>query len=318
MAQAGHPVAAIPMVRQWQTYTDPNEGSFSVQMPAGWKNSVGLKRYDALQYRAWVASFSPDGRTILALGDANEPAYTTPMYGFRIGSIYNASGTYYVVEPLQSAQQYVVSWGQRKLQSLCSNIRVTASRARPDVGQQLAGLASMGMSHTYADATFSCQKDGIELTGYAFLGISFMRTTAYSALWWPDSMSAFLSPKPVAGIAASLLAHMVKSMTPNAMWVARQSRTAMNVSEITTQTNAAISDGIMQGWEQRSAAIDQTMAEGSRERQGVEIYKDPSTGTEYTLGNGYQYYWIDDAGRISGTQTDTPPAVGVKRLQLGQ
>lgn len=28
---AGHPVAAIPMVHSWQTFTDPNEGAFQLE-----------------------------------------------------------------------------------------------------------------------------------------------------------------------------------------------------------------------------------------------------------------------------------------------
>lgn len=262
--------------------------------------------------RAFAASFSPDGRTILALGDANEPAYATPMTGFRLGSIYNASGTYYVVEPLQAAPQYAVMWGTRRFRSFCIDVRVTGSRARPDVGQR---LATIGFNHDYGEATFSCSRDGVKLTGYAFLGITVIHTTAYTALWYAVSMMTFLSPAPVAGIAAGLLAHMLKSLTPNPVWIARQSRTAVNVSQFASQANAAISNELMQGWEQRGAAMDRIMEEGSRERLGIDIYSDPATGTQYTLGNNHQYYWVDAAGNVVGTDTDTVPGSGFTRLK---
>lgn len=311
----GQPVPALPVVQKWQTFTDPNEGAFQVQMPVGWKDSGGLKRYDALQYRAWATAISPDGRTILALGDPNEPAYATPMMGFMPGSIYNATGTYYVVEPLQNAQQYVVNWGTRKLQGLCTAVKATGSRERPDVAQQLSGVASaMGISHDYGEANFTCQRNGVALTGYAFLGITVIRTTAYTALWYADSFTAFLAPTPVAGMAADLLGHMLTTLAANPQWVARQSQTAMNVSQIATQTNNIISNSIMQGWEQRSATMDQIMQEGSRERLGIDVYRDPDTGVEYVLGIGHQYYWCDGQGNVVGTDTDNRPGVGYTQL----
>ena len=46
--QAVQPVAAVPVVRRWTAFTDPNEGSFQVKLPAGWKNSGGLRRYSAI------------------------------------------------------------------------------------------------------------------------------------------------------------------------------------------------------------------------------------------------------------------------------
>jgi hypothetical protein len=313
MAQTslGHPVAAIPLVRQWQNFTDPNEGAFRVQMPVGWRNTGGLKRYSALQYRAWTTSVSPDGLTILALGDATEPAYTTPMMGFRPGSIYSATGTYYIVEPLQSGQQYAVSWGERKLRNVCTNVRVTGSRARPDVGRQMAAFA---ITHDYGEATFTCSRDGIDLTAYAFLGITLIRTTAYTTLWYADSMMAFVSPTPVAGVAAGLVAHMLKSMAPNPAWVARQSRTASDVSQIASQANNTISNDIMQGWEQRGAAMDRIMEEGSRARLGIDVYSDPATGTQYTVANTSQEYWVNAAGSVVGTQTNSSPGPGYAKL----
>ena len=309
MAQApqSHPVASIPLVRQWQTLTDPNEGAFRVEIPAGWKNSGGLKRYNALQYRAWVTAVSPDGFTTLALGDENEPAYATPMIGFRPGSIYNATGTYYIVEPLQSG-------GTRKLQNLCTDIRMTGSRARPDVGQQ---LAAFGIRHDYGEANFTCRRNGVELSAYALLGITLIPTTQYTALWYADSLVEFVSPTPVAGLAAGLVAHMLKSVTPNPVWVAQQSHTATTVSQIASQANNAISNDIMQGWEQRGAIIDRIMEEGSRARLGIDIYSNPATGTQYTVSNnaGQNYYWVNAGGNVVGTLTDTSPGPGFARLK---
>jgi len=291
-----HPVAAMPAVQRWQVLTDPNEGAFQVQMPVGWKDSGGLKRYDALQYRAWATAASPDGNTVLAIGDPNEPAYATPMVGFAPGSTYNASGTYYIVEPLQSAQQYVVAWGTRKLQGICTDVNVTGNRARTDVAQQLGSVAaSTGISESYADATFSCQRNGMQMSAYAFLGVTVLRTTTVTALWYADSMVAFVAPAPIAIPAANVLAQMVKSFTMSPQWLARQSQTAAQVSQIATQTNNEISNIIMGGWDIRNGYV-HTMV-------------DSRSGIEYDIPDdvNYSYYWVDPSGNVYGSETDTPP-----------
>lgn len=299
------PVAAMPIVQKWQTFTDPNEGAFQVQMPAGWKNSDGLKRYDALQYRAWATAVSPDGNTILAIGDPNEPAYATPMVGFAPGSVYNATGTYYIVEPLQSAQQYAVTWGTRKLPGICTGVKVTGSRARTDVAQQLGSVATApGMSESYGDATFGCQRNGMQMSAYAFLGVTVLRTTAVTALWYADSMVAFVAPAPVAGPAAGVLAQMVKSFTISPQWLARQSQTAAQVSQIATRTNNEISNIIMGGWDIRNGY--------------VHTYVDSRTGAKYIVPDdvNYNYYWIDSSGNVYGSDTDSPPGPSFTRLNL--
>ena len=298
---AGNPVATMPVVQKWQTLIDPNEGSFQVQMPVGWKNSGGLKRYDALQYRAWATATSPDGATVLEIGDPNEPAYATPMMGFAPGSIYNATGTYYIVEPLQSAQQYAATWGTKTLQSLCAGLKMTGSRARSDVSQQLGNVATAaGMSETFGDASFTCQRNGMPMSGYAFLGVTVIRTSAVTALWYADDMVLFLAP--IAPMAANVLAQMIKSFTINPQWLARQSQTAAQVSQIATRINNEISNIIMGGWDIRNGE--------------VHTYVDPATGTEYSIPDDYNYgyYWVDSSGNVVGSNSPTSPGAGYSRL----
>lgn len=305
-SSAGQRVAAMPVVQHWQVLADPNEGSFQVEVPSGWRNSGGLKRYNALQYRAWAAAVSPDGNTILDIGDANEPAYATPMIGFAPGSVYDASGTYYIVEPLQTAQQYVVAWGTRQLKDICTGVKVTANRARPDVAQELGNVATApGMSETFADATFSCQRNGAAMTAYAFLGVTVLRTTAVTALWYADSMVGFAAPAALADAAGNVLAQMVKSFTLNPQWLARQSQTAAQVSQIATRTNNEISNIIMGGWDLRNGYV-HTMV-------------DPSTGAEYDVPDDVSYsnFWVDSSGNVYGSNSGTPPGSGYTALNRG-
>jgi hypothetical protein len=57
--------------------TDPVERSFTVQVPKGWRNQAYMVRtYD--QIRPVVTSMSPDGKTLLFVGDPKLPGYFVP------------------------------------------------------------------------------------------------------------------------------------------------------------------------------------------------------------------------------------------------
>ncbi len=318
--QTAHPVAALPLVQHWQLFSDPNEGAFQLEMPQGWKNSGGTARRTALQYRNWAVAISPDGETILAINDAAEGSYITPSpmlaaTGFGPGSMYNGGGNLYVVAPFQPGAQFAISWGQRKLPAHCASIRVTGSRPLPDLARQInAYMGGTGITYDYGEAQFACDKNGMAMNAYVFARTLLAGVGGQGGLWYADIIEAFLAPAPVAGMAAGLLAHMVKSARLNPSWVARQSQTTMDVSRIATQTNAAISDSLMRGWEQRGAILDRVMEEGSRARLGIDVYSDPVTGTEYTVANTSNHYWTDAGGNIVGTQTADPPGPGFRQM----
>ena len=317
---AGRPVAAIPLVRHWQVFSDPNEGAFQIEMPQGWKLSGGTVRRNALQFRSWVSAISPDGATILGLNDPVEPSYVAPSpllaaAGLRLGSLYNGGGgTTYIVEPYQTGAQFAVSWGQRKLRTLCAAIKIAGGGARADLSGQINAISRpYGITHDIGEATFTCDRNGIAMTAYAFTGTT--RIGGQGGLWYADIIEAFLAPSPVAGLAAGLLTHMIKSLHANPAWVARQSQTNLDVSRIATQTNAAISDSIMRGWQERGATMDRVMQEGSRARLGIDVYADPASGTQYTVANTYKYYWANASGSVVGTDTDTSPGASFSQLK---
>src|ERR1700739_3335 len=113
-AQNAAPVAAIPLVHKWVSVTDPQERAFQVEVPQGWKVEGGTMRRNALQFRSWVKSVSPDGNTILLINDPSEWSYVIPtpllaMSGFREGSIYGGgAGTLYTVAHYRDGRQFAV------------------------------------------------------------------------------------------------------------------------------------------------------------------------------------------------------------------
>jgi hypothetical protein len=318
-AQSGVPTAAIPMVRKWTKFSDPQEGAFQVDVPQGWQVVGGTVRRNALQYRSWVNATSPDRATIIAINDPNEWSYVIPTpllaaSGFREGSLYSGGGgTIYTVARYLDGQQFAVAWTKRKLATLCGRPRLVNSRARPDLTRQINAYAgAYGIRHDAGEANFTCMKESLGLSAYVVADVVSI-SGQFGAIWYAQTIAGFLSPTPVAGVAAGLLAHMLGSVQVNPAWLARNSQMSMEVSRAAAQTNAAISDSIMRGWENRGAVIDHVMEEGSRARLGIDVYADPATGTEYTVAHDHNFYWVNPSGTVVGTETDTAPK-GFSRL----
>jgi hypothetical protein len=143
----------------------------------------------------------------------------------------------------------------------------------------------------------------VPLRAYVLIGV----TSLSGGIWYPEQIEGWVAPAPLTGVAAGIAAHMVKSIRVNPNWLINVVHTSVAVSRIATQTNEAISDDIMQTWAKDGAAFDQTMEEGSRERLGIDYYRDPATGTTYTVINTQNYYWANAQGVVKGTNTDTAP-----------
>jgi hypothetical protein len=316
---SGKAVAAIPIVRHWQAFSDPNENAFQIEMPQGWRVGGGTARRSALQFRLWSTAVSPDGSTILSINDPQAPYYVAPSpmlisTGFSVGSLYSpGGGNVYIVAPYQTGSQFAAYWGSSKLSSFCKSVSIVSSRERPDLSQRVNSIsASLGIYYDFGETTFSCSRNGVLMTA-DFLASTVM-VGGQGGLWMPDAIEAFVAPTPVAGMAAGILAHMLKSSQINPTWAMGQEQTTAAVSRIYSQTNSEISNMIMSGWEQRGAMIDRVMEEASRTRLGIDIYSDPSTGTEYTVNNTSHHYWTDVTGNVVGTETDEAPGAGYHRL----
>jgi len=89
-----HPLLALPFVvalslagtfnasaASFTKLIAPTERSFSVELPDGWNNQLGLKRSsgDYKMPRSWITSRSPDGATQLFIGDLEVPMFQTQL-----------------------------------------------------------------------------------------------------------------------------------------------------------------------------------------------------------------------------------------------
>ncbi|MBV9523418.1 MAG: hypothetical protein JO010_11525 [Alphaproteobacteria bacterium] len=318
-AEQGQPVAAVPVV-EWTRFVDPNEGAFSLDVPQGWKNAGGTVRRNALQVWLYETSVSPDGDTLMTINDPNSVSYVipTPLLaagGFVEGSLYGGGGgTQYVVARYKSGAEFAVSYGLQALPRLCAAAHSTRSTPRQDTGREINALyRPYGMTVDAGEAVFTCRKGAMAMQAYIFVAITAIHGQ-FGAIWYPSLILGFLTPERFSAPVAGLLGHMIGSVEMNAQWVSRQGETNMAVSRIASRSNAAVSNAIMRSWEQHGAALDKIMDEGSRTRLGIDYYANAS-GQQFTVENTHQYYWINDAGKVVGTETDTAPGADFSRMR---
>ncbi len=80
---------------QYVRFSDPKEGAFTMDVPAGWKTEGGLFRLSPLYHQAAVESVSPDGQIRIMVGDGAIPPVIDPtgdmfLSGLPEGSVYGA------------------------------------------------------------------------------------------------------------------------------------------------------------------------------------------------------------------------------------
>lgn len=71
------PPAPVGPTSDFVTVTEPAFGSFTVSVPADWDNLV-YATVDGQIHRTLVTSVSPDGQTVIFIGDPSIPSYWEP------------------------------------------------------------------------------------------------------------------------------------------------------------------------------------------------------------------------------------------------
>ncbi len=109
--------------------TDPVENAFSIRMPAGWKNEAYLYRvYDIT--RTVATSASPDGRTVLFIGDPKMPNYIVPDEYFNEQSPLANINPLSKVAQFIPAEEYFENYVNEKFGKL-DGFRITGTTANP-------------------------------------------------------------------------------------------------------------------------------------------------------------------------------------------
>lgn len=243
----------------WLTISDGNENAFTLQMPGGWQNQAALVRvYD--QVRNAVTSRSPDGGTLLFVGDPSLPTFLEP-------------GTMPATSPMTQVHPFVPAdvffrqnvcqrYGHRTGFHLTS---IGPSPAFERFLQDGARKHGGNIGITAARIAFDYINNGV--TMHTLLhGISL----SYGEFWIPDASGIITRGDPTRF--EDMLIWMAGSYQTNPQWRQNQDQQhAQKMIQIQTNHQSAVS-AMQSGHQGRMDAIRQTGAANTQifhERQAA-------------------------------------------------
>lgn len=336
--------SASPAQIQYAQFTDPQRGSFTVDVPVGWRVSGGLQIASVGDVRPWLELNSPDG--IYLLSDPDFPLSLCHMWlGFNgVMVSVGAGGQFMCLKPSaeKSADCYLSKLGARRLPQF---VRVSR-RPRPEIAEWVRTAAMAAGVKAGRKSKFQAIETTLERKTGANLVASLLSTCAFNGSYCPIGFAFWqswnivcISPAHLASSADAVRTHVLKSLayTPAMQQVAQQitaqtnanaqaihaaqvanfnnlqaqhrAQTAMGDAIISNYRNQeATNDSIMSGWEHNEAVYDQLSQQRSDAMMDHQRLSDDAAGKTYEVPAGSNYYWHDErTGDVVGTPTDQPP-----------
>ena len=302
-------------VSGYTTFTDPLENAFTVQVPSGWKTVGGLARRAALQINPFTRSLSPDRMTYLLIGEPTLPGYVPPnamrnAIGYHEGKLFDSGlGGLSMVLHYMPGTEFAKVYGQTALPGLCTDLRFSGGRERPDMAANADKLVPTVIPSisTGGEARFTCMHGKQEMEARIEV---VTRTTRDNVMWNVIFLKGFIAPKSQADKAEEVLSHVGGSIRFKDVWMQKQNQI--------DQAAALQINRNMQHYFQQEQPIIRSMNESDENFSsmddiisGYSTYHDSATGNDYKLSNVNPYKWTDPStGRSVSTPENIPPTWG--------
>lgn len=293
----------VPMVPK----RDPEEGSFTVNIPRGWSFQGGTGRAHILETRQWYISSSPDGEITIIYGDVDVPRFmeSDPMGMVSQGQWYNTdfSGSYFVwpyqhglAFARQRAETLFSSYSGFKIDKenqldLTDQIRQEYRQYIPDVQNLTSGISSFTFTHN----------------GKKFSGAYWATTIRFPeyASWAMINSMRIIAAAGREEEALNLAMKMIPSMDPQ--WEQQQNAGAMRNQQIMTQSFAETNRIMRESYESRVASSERGTRDFIDGIWGTQRLQDPSTGRRYEMQHGSLSYWLHNDATVVGTDSYSNP-----------
>jgi hypothetical protein len=298
---------------QFQTWRDPAETAFTVEVPANWRVSGGLRRNQMMRVMDVVAQ-SPDGQFV-RLGDTNlptqfiEPSESLASLGYNEGMMYPGTNTPILnYRPgVNFATDYVQNMSAAHR---CGGLQFTSQRPRPDYVQSLAsqGLLTGNDQVDAGEVTFTCQSGGQPFEGYLFVQTTRGGQQGVGYMWHVTQLNGFLAPASRAAQASAVLLRMQGSFKVDIEWWKANHKADLRIRDEMQRTNEYISQLQQQTLNERWASQDRVTEQRGDVLRGHTRVVDPESGQAYKVESGNSYYWIDTRNDvIAGTNIPYAP-----------
>jgi hypothetical protein len=312
------------------TWKEPNEGAFTIRVPAGWKTTGGIRRRTPLDIRSAVNIVSPDGSIRLFLGDydvapAREPDVLTRQVGWREGQVYDGTLLARYQNGVEFARRYS-AW------KLCQKPTITQSGilrketdaldaqvARYGRGMATAATASVG------EVIFRCGA----AEGFVMAATLHLRPANGPGVsgWAVHQLAGFVVRDPAQGFFAKyLLSATLASLQIDADWERKSTQAGGEYARSMMQMSNAIAQSVTQHARQQAAAASAGGWNHPNTGDVPKIKRDPAVerrrdeanrgsrhvcdelGTCTTVDNSWSHVWRDHNNNVvPGSASGYPP-----------
>ncbi len=313
-AQQARATSASPRGKtDWRTVSmrsrrDPEEGSYTVNIPEGWSFQGGTGRVHVLETRQWFIASSPDGEITIIYGDIDVPRFVErdPMGMLPQGQWYTTqfSGNFFIW-PYQHGLEFARERAQN-LFGTYSGFKLDQEH-QMDMTQvvrdaHLRSASALAQSVTSGLSAFTFRHEGRALSG------AYWATTARyadSGGWGLVQAVRIVSSAERVEEALSLAMKMMPVLDPQ--WQQQQMAGAMRNQRIMTDSFDQTSRMIRESYESRVAASERGTRDFVDGIWGTQRLQDPATGQRYEMQHGSLSYWLHDGGTVVGVETHQNP-----------
>ncbi len=315
---------------RYQSWKDPTENAFSIEIPQGWSVNGGTFRRASVDLVHVLNAISPDQKIRVQFNDQNLPIFAIPTEmllwsGFREGSWYSPGyGVNMLVKRYLPGQHFLSEYLDQNYRRNLSGFSIVEQGDRPDVvanfNRIYSQLASRGVSFTLhaGDTSFRFIQESEPFVGYGLAVTQVVQAQAMGGggNWNVALLLVYLCPEAGAATVREIAAHMFQSIRMNPTWVASQQQLTANVSQIVTQTSQEIARIIDESYWTRQAVLDDVHRKFSNYILGVTDVVDPETGETWRVEAGHNYYWRKNHARvIVGTEVAQRPDIDFSLLK---
>ena len=309
-------------------WTEPNEQSFSAEVPKGWQVDGGLHWNGPTDARGFLRVKSPDEKIQVFIDDPDilprqvpHPAYT--QMGWVEGRVVQTQTGRVLIQRFLTGSQFAKQYTSQRL---CKNPRWVKVDDMPSLSQSITdsirpeAQASGAIARASAgEASFLCNKT----QGYVFITtVLASSSTGPIQIWGVYKLSGFLSTDPMRSMQARyVMNHIVATWTVNKRWEEEYQRKIKDVTGRVIAMQNALAAQV-----QRNAARNASndLSRLNHPNQGVNVRpgerKSSSVNTILgtkevcdTLGrcknvsNDYDTYYMDHSGNVSPARPGGAP-----------
>jgi len=348
------PLPVQPGPISYVQFTDPQSGSFTVDVPRGWNVQGGLAHPMPGDRRIWMAVSSADGISIFC--DPSFPQNLCHFPGQAEGQFARMAAGGQLLNLRPSAEVVADFYLKNFVSGHLGPLTPLQRRPRPEMVE----LLKSQFRQNGVQIGYRWQMNCLE-TIYQFMQgtqprvLSLLSTTVFTGdyamgMWatWDANVYLYIAPPHLAQRAEEVRYRMRASLqfTPRMMQIYQQDEAIITAQgqaanaaqwewfrgrEAAHQAQVAFGDAIvknfwdqqqandsmLRGWEHNQAVNDhlaQNFSDAIMDRQRLE---DVSEGKSYEAPSGYNYYWRDQqTDKIYGTNTSDPPDLTRNYTQL--